>query len=139
MKTIEEIRQIKRLTIGKESFDGFSGMIQLPRWQGTIIGSWGGGWEHISVSPFRKSLIPLWEDMTMLKDLFFYEDEAVIQVHPPKAEYVNFMPNCLHLWRCKYKPMVLPPSCFVGLKKGQTMSELEAEIKQAYAEAGEEY
>lgn len=81
----------------------------------------------------------MFNDMCMIKDLFFNEDEAVIQVHPPKAEYVNFMPNCLHLWRCRYKPMVLPPSCFVGLKKGQTMSELETEIKQAYAEAGEEY
>lgn len=35
----------------------------------------------------------------MNKDMFFKEDEIVVQYHPAKSEYVNNMPNCLHLWR----------------------------------------
>ena len=139
MKSLEEIKNIKRIAFGKIAEDGFSGFLQMPRWGASLIVSWGGGWEHLSVCPVKKSIVPTWEEMCYIKDLIWNDDEAVIQVHPPKAEYVNNMPNCLHLWKCTYKDMVLPPSCFVGIKKGQTQSELLAEIKKAYAEAGEEY
>lgn len=77
--------------------------------------------------------------MCTLKEIFWKDDEAVIQIHPRANEYVNNMQNCLHLWRCSYKDMVLPPSCFVGLKKGQSMSDLMREVKAAYKAAGEEY
>jgi hypothetical protein len=60
----------------------------------------------------------------------------VIQIHPPKAEYVNNMTNCLHLWRANDKEMVLPPSFMVGLKKGQTMEELKKETERYYNEHG---
>ena len=75
--------------------------------------------------------------MCLIKDIFFKEDEAVVQIHPPKAEYVNNVENCLHLWRCTYKEMVLPPSVLVGIRKGQTYEELEAEIEEAYRIAEE--
>lgn len=138
MKSLEEIIGSERVAVFQKSMDGFSAMIQFPRWQGSLIVSWGGGWEHASVSPAKRSYTPTWDDMCFLKDLIWNDDEAVIQVHPPKAEYVNNMPNCLHLWRCTYKEMVLPPSCFVGIKKGQSKEELMEEIKAAYELAGEE-
>jgi len=47
------------------------------------------------------------------------------------------MPNCLHLWRCTYKDMVLPPSILVGIKKGQTQKEIAEEIVKAYEIAAE--
>lgn len=139
MKTAEEIKQSERVRIDMESFDGGSGVISMPGWKGSVIYSFGGGWEHVSVSPEKMRVIPSWDDMCLIKSIFWNDDEEVIQVHPKTTEYVNNMPNCLHLWRCTYREMVLPPSCFVGLKKGQTMRELEEEIKQAYALAGEEY
>ena len=71
------------------------------------------------------------DDMCKIKDAFWNDDEAVIQIHPPKADYVNNMPNCLHLWRCTYKDMVLPPSILVGIKKGQTQKEIAEEIVKA--------
>ena len=77
--------------------------------------------------------------MCKLKDIFFYEDEAVIQIHPPKDQYVNNVDNCLHLWRCTYKEMVLPPSVLVGIREGQTPEEVREEIKAAYEMAGEKY
>lgn len=77
--------------------------------------------------------------MTKIKDWFWNDDEAVIQIHPQKDQYVNNVNNCLHLWRCTYKEMVLPPSCLVGIRKGQTQAELMKEIKEAYEIAGEKY
>ena len=137
MKDIDKIAECKRLGVGFRSEDGISGEIHMARWTGTFIASWGGGLDHVSVTPYKKSMIPSWDDMCVIKDIFFDDNEAVIQVHPPKDEYVNNMPNCLHLWRCNYREMILPPSCFVGIRKGQTQAELNAEIKAAYELAGE--
>jgi hypothetical protein len=70
-----------------------------------------GGWEHVSVSlPDR---CPTWEEMCRVKDLFWRDDETVIQIHPPKAQYVNQHPHCLHLWRKADSEQQLPPIQFV--------------------------
>ncbi|MFR6513271.1 MAG: hypothetical protein ACLUP8_04480 [Ruminococcus sp.] len=57
------------------------------------------GYEHVSVSPKHKFKMPTWEDMCVLKDIFFDEEEEVYQIHPKKSEYVNVKGNCLHLWK----------------------------------------
>lgn len=139
MKNTDEIISHPRLKTGRIGNDGGNGLISMPLWKGSVIWSNGAGWEHVSVSPESKRITPSWDDMCRIKDMFFYEDEAVIQIHPPKAEYVNNMPNCLHLWRCTYKDMVLPPSVLVGVRKGQTQAEFIEELKEAYKIAGEEY
>ena len=62
-----------------------------------IIASDGAGWEHVSVSmPDR---CPTWNQMCFIKELFWDENDAVIQIHPPQSDYVNYHPYCLHLWR----------------------------------------
>ena len=139
MREIDEILTNPRITVVEKTEDGFMGNISFPTWVGSIVCSTGAGWDHVSVAPYKRRHVPTWEDMSNLKEMFFKDDEAVIQIHPPKAEYVNNMPNCLHLWRCSYKEMVLPPSILVGIRKGQTQSDIEKEIKEAYAMAGEEY
>jgi DNA-directed RNA polymerase subunit RPC12/RpoP len=121
--------------ITEKDDEGFCGMYYGFNLSATLVCTWGAGWEHVSISPTRKSYTPSWDDMCRLKDVFFKDDEAVIQIHPPKSEYVNNMPNCLHLWRCTYKDMVLPPAILVGVKKGQTSAEVEQAVKAAYAEA----
>lgn len=139
MKEIDVILKNPRIAATELTFDGFSGEIAMPTWRGSIVCSFGGGWEHVSIRPFLKRITPSWDDMCLLKNMVWNEDEAVIQVHPAKKDYVNNMPNCLHLWRCRYMDMVLPPSCFVGIKDGQTIQELNEEIKAAYEAAGEEF
>lgn len=139
MKTIDELKNNNRIIWDEIASDGMSGYIFLPHWSGTVIVSTGAGWEHVSVSPKRRTLVPSWEDMCFIKDMFYNDDEAVIQIHPPKKDYVNNMPNCLHLWRCTYKEMVLPPRVLVGITKGMTRSDIEKEIKEAYKMAGEEW
>ena len=137
MRSLDEIKANKQITIKLTGVDGGQGVIALPTWKGSVIWSKGCGWEHVSVSPHNKRVIPTWDDMCKVKEWFFNDDESVIQIHPPKDMYVNNMPNCLHLWKCTYKEMVLPPSCLVGIRKGQTMAELNEEVKEAYKIAGE--
>lgn len=79
-----------------------------------VMASNGRGWEHVSVSK-RKST-PTWDEMCAVKDLFFDAEETVVQYHPPKSEYVNQHPYCLHLWRPTGKDIPRPPAIFVGLK-----------------------
>lgn len=64
-------------------------------------------WEHVSVS--LQDRTPTWEEMSYIKDLFWREDECVFQFHPPKKDYVNFHPNCLHLWKPLLVEIPLPP------------------------------
>lgn len=71
-------------------------------------------WEHVSVS--LKNRCPNWEEMSLIKDLFWDEDECVMQLHPPKYNYINNHPYCLHLWRPKNREIPLPPSITVGYK-----------------------
>ena len=47
--------------------------------------------------------------MQHIKELFWGDDETVIQFHPRKSEYVNAMPFCLHLWKRTGIEYQLPP------------------------------
>ena len=83
-----------------------------------VLASNGGGWEHVSVSPCsrKRQSCPTWDEMCAIKDMFFSEDECVVQYHPPKEDYVNQHPYCLHLWRPIGVELPRPPAIFVGLK-----------------------
>lgn len=84
----------------------YKGEIEMKRWRGSVVFGFNeNGWEHVSVSPYNGKM-PTWDDMCEIKDLFWNDDEAVIQIHPKKSEYVNIVDNCLHLWR--NKEMELP-------------------------------
>ena len=75
-----------------------------------VIASNGKDWEHISVSGKN---IPNWKTMCFIKDLFFDENETVIQFHPKKSEYVNKSETCLHLWKPINKEIELPENILV--------------------------
>ena len=58
--------------------------------------------EHISVSHHKRHKLPTWDDMCKLKDMFFYPEEMVVQIHPAASRYfhgVGDRTNILHLWR----------------------------------------
>jgi hypothetical protein len=69
-------------------------------------------WEHVSVSSTQRC--PTWDEMCHFKNMFFKEDETVLQFHPKKSEYKNMHPFCLHLWRDVTKEYELPPSIYVA-------------------------
>lgn len=120
---MRQIKSNKHLSIKQTAPDGGAGIIHLPRnnktgfTKATIIWSWGMGWEHVSVCPLNGTM-PTWDDMCFIKDMFWYDEDCVIQYHPPKSEYVNNMPNCLHLWKPIGKEVPLPPSILTGIKRG---------------------
>lgn len=69
-------------------------------------------WEHVSVStPVR---CPTWEEMCFVKGLFWDAEDAVIQLHPPRSEWINDHPYCLHLWRPIGIELPRPPALTVG-------------------------
>jgi hypothetical protein len=70
------------------------------------------GWEHVSVSVDGR--VPNWQEMCFVKNLFWSDEECVVQFHPPKSEYVNLHPYCLHLWKPLERDVLLPPSLLVG-------------------------
>ena len=110
MRSHEEI--LKRVPYIKPLYPGTFGT-EMKIGPKSIIGSvvWSpneAGWEHVSFSPYDHSKTPSWDDMCYLKDVFFDEEEEVIQIHPKRSEYVNIMQNCLHLWR--HPDMRLPDS-----------------------------
>lgn len=78
-----------------------------------VIASNGGGWDHVSINPYKHSRTPNWNIMCELKDLCFKDDETVIEYHPKKADYVNVAEHCLHLWRPQNQTIPVPPKIFV--------------------------
>jgi len=76
-------------------------------------------WEHVSVSlPDR---CPTWEEMCLVKSLFWDDEDTVIQLHPPRSQWVNNHPYCLHLWRSTGIPQPLPPQYLVGYRELGTL------------------
>ena len=118
---MKQIKDNKYLSIKQAAWDGGAGIIRLPRGnktgftKATIIYSWGMDWEHVSVCPLNGTM-PTWDDMCFIKDMFWDEEDCVIQYHPPKSEYVNNMPNCLHLWKPIKETIPMPPSILTGIK-----------------------
>ena len=93
--------------------DKHNGMFQL-KVNGSpvlVIASDGMGWEHVSVS--HDSRIPSWETMCKIKEMFFEDDEVVMQLHPKKTEYINNCKYCLHLWRPLKSDIPTPPLALV--------------------------
>jgi len=88
-------------------------LLQGPCGEVLAIMSSGGqdGWEHVSVSTRRR--IPNWQEMAWVKDLFWNDDECVMQLHVPKADHINIHPNVLHLWRPLNGKIPMPPKIMV--------------------------
>ena len=101
MRQIDEILKTRNLQIkaidrdmpmlGGSYYDSISG-----KWLNFMF-SIQMGWEHLSVSMPSKT--PSWDQMCVMKDIFFEEEEECFEYHPKKSEYVNIHPHCLHIWR----------------------------------------
>ena len=114
-KDNQAIEKYRILTgrLGSNSSYGNNGafLISLGGRQVYVIASDQKGWEHVSVSMSKRC--PTWNEMCMVKDLFWADDEVVIQYHPAKKGYKNDMPFCLHLWKPIGVELPLPPIQFV--------------------------
>lgn len=84
----------------------YGGWVEWDDFRGTVMFGYNeaGIMEHVSVSERNRRKIPAWEQMCRLKDMFFYPDEMVVQIHPAEERYlhgVGNLGNILHLWRPK--------------------------------------
>lgn len=117
MRVISEIRtnphlQIKEEHEKDEKWTLFAYLIKPYRpGQAQILFSRAHGWEHASISMKQRN--PTWDEMCLLKDIFWNDEEIVIQYHPPKSQYVNDHLHCLHLWKKIDSEFELPPNFLV--------------------------
>lgn len=108
------------------SVTGCNGCFKIPlpdRVTANVIASNGLGWEHVSVHVVQdnEEHTPEWEEMCAIKNLFWEEEDCVIQYHPPMSNYVNNHKHCLHLWRPIGKEIPQPDPQMVGIKSKQTL------------------
>lgn len=81
------------------------------------------GWEHVSINLriFTKNGLNskqverclTWPETCYIKQLFWEEEDCVLQYHPPKSKYVNNHPFVLHLWRPINQEIPQPPTWLV--------------------------
>ena len=102
---------VYRRTLHGSYGDACNGHMVIPTRGLTIVFSNGEGWEHVSVS--RRDRCPTWDEMCVVKSLFWSDDECVMQLHPAKADYINQHSYCLHLWRPKLAEIPMPPKVAV--------------------------
>jgi hypothetical protein len=119
MKVPNEYRIKKGLIASTEKF-GNNGAFEIPLSNKTIayaIASDSFGWQHVSVHIVSdgKQRTPTWAEMSKLKELFWEDDETVVQYHPKKSEYVNNHKHTLHLWKPIDVDIPLPPTFLVGI------------------------
>ena len=115
----ENLRSKEKHPLYPTSGEGNNGIFKVPLGKkhnnplvARCIASDGEGWEHVSVSLNRKRC-PTWDEMCMLKILFWDEDDCVIQYHPPGPVYVNDHEFVLHMWRPTDQEIPMPPSWMV--------------------------
>lgn len=114
---VPEKYRVKKGTWGTTKDAGNNGLFLIPGKRAgetlKVIASDGEAWEHVSVSlPNR---CPTWAEMCKVKELFWSDDDCVLQYHPPRAEWVNNHPYCLHLWRPIGQDVPRPPALMVGI------------------------
>lgn len=75
------------------------GLLELPTGvrASVVAGNNEDGWEHVSIELFARRL-PTYQEMQLIKELFWEDEEMVVHIHPQKSEYVNIT-EALHLWR----------------------------------------
>lgn len=93
-----------------------------------VIASSDDGWEHVSVSLPKRTTN--WREMDFICRQFWNDDETVMQLHPPRAEWVNNHPYCLHLWRPIDEAIPRPPMLMVGI---QHLGQIDRETAQRVA------
>lgn len=136
MKVPENYRLRNHAILGSNSTYGNNGFFVIPHHKIALYWfqcqvSDGMGWGHVSVSLIKEVNVqhtkgkakwvkervercPTWEEMCYIKSLFFDDEESVMQLHPPKSQWVNNHPYCLHLWKPFENEIPLPLKIMVG-------------------------
>lgn len=120
MKNLNNINNFRRVDLYGDGFigDEYNGAFMIDKYKDgefyLVVASNGEGWDHISVSLHRKNganikRCPSFQEMQMVKEKIFGEEEVVFQLHPREEDYINTHPYCLHLWKPNNCSMIVPP------------------------------
>ena len=125
-REIEQYR-ITAGPLGTTISAGNNGAFEVPNGRGSMLcaiasdgtdwndsGLPGEPWEHVSVSIQGKLRCPTWEDMELIRKLFWGPDETVMQLHVPDSDHISYHDYCLHMWRPKHAEIPRPPAVCVG-------------------------
>lgn len=110
MKNLNYLNQYRQQYFGARG-DEHNGCFLIPidNKDFIVIASDGLEWEHVSVSIKNVDRCPKWNEMCKIKEMFFEDEEVVMQLHPKKTEYVNIHNYTLHLWRPIIREIPTPP------------------------------
>jgi len=117
-----ELYRMRIGPMGSDSSYGNNGVFIIPGPRGkdlVCIVSDGGSWDHVSVEvevlldSIKNRRLPDWYEMQFIKDMFWANEELVVQYHPPKKDYVNVHPFVLHLWKSQKHKFPIPSKDFV--------------------------
>lgn len=88
--------------IYKEAEDGFMyrGINGLVVIQSVAVEDDGNPWLHTSFS--RKSRMPSYDDMAMIRRIFIPQNKKAVMIFPDKDHHVNIHPFCLHFFTPMY-------------------------------------
>jgi len=122
--TPNKYRETKHPLLKSDNGYGNNGFFIIPHhrisgYEYRIQASDGMGWEHasISIGPGKRkepTRCPTWEEMCYIKDLFWDDEDCVIQFHPSKSEYVNRHQFVLHLWKPTDQIIPIPEKIMIG-------------------------
>ena len=101
MRTLEEVKKAPQYLYCKPLgiHDILCGKLKLSTGvECSFCAGWNeDGMEHVSIELYARRL-PTWNEMCEVKDIFWNDEEQVVQIHPKKSEYIN-LTEALHLWR----------------------------------------
>ena len=87
-------------------------------------------WDHVSVStPAR---CPTWEEMEFVRELFFADDETVMQLSVPRDRHVNDHPYVLHMGRPQTPEEWYPGVCAYAADRLKYSERDRAELDEVY-------
>lgn len=89
-----------------------------------------GRWRHVSVS--CEGRLPTYAELGEVRELFFDPEATVVQIMPPRSQWVNQHQFCLHLWQRLDQPL-LPKGLHatVGVRNALPFDELEVVLLRA--------
>lgn len=134
MKVPEQYRERQHPVLGSDSSYGCNGFFIIPHSNISLYYiqcqvSDDMEWQHVSVSLIKDiglgnkrkftmvKRCPTWEEMCYIKSVFWDDEDSVMQLHPPKSQWVNNHPYCLHLWKPIETEIPLPLQIMVGHKE----------------------
>lgn len=112
MKSLAAITIHPRVTIIEASSEGGAALVK--RAAGAplrVVFSHALGWDHVSVSLPNRT--PNYQEMKLVKRIFFEKTETAIEYHPAESDYISVNDNVLHLWRPQDVDIPMPPSIMV--------------------------